>query len=175
MGRIWRRAAAGLLLALAAGSGAGGAEPAPPAGKLYEMEVLGVAPDPASGTPLVFLRARQERRELAMFIGPFEAQGIVLPLQGMRPPRPYTHDLALEAIHRLEGRVKRVVITEMRENTYFALLVLESRGRELSLDARPSDAIGLALRANAPIYAAEPAFASPPRADGPSDPPRGSP
>jgi bifunctional DNase/RNase len=122
------------------------------------MEVMGVAPDPGSGVPLLFLRAKEDKRELSMYIGPFEAQAIALPLEGARPPRPFTHDLTLEAIHRLQGRVKRVVITELRGETYFARLVLVARGEEIVLDCRPSDAIALALRAGVSIWAAEPAF-----------------
>ncbi len=139
------------------------AEPQGDAGPLYEMEVMGVAPDMESGAPLVYLRAKQDKRELSMFIGPFEAQGIILPLQGMRPPRPYTHDLMLEAIHRLKARVNRVIITEMRDNMYIANLVLDAQGQEVILDSRPSDAIGLALRENVPIFAAEKAFVRRPR------------
>jgi bifunctional DNase/RNase len=127
------------------------------------MEVMGVQADPQSGAPLVFLRGKQDKRELAMFIGPFEAQAIALPLQGIRPPRPYTHDLMLDALHRLQAKVKRVVITELRENTYFAQVVLEVRGQELVLDSRPSDAVALALREEVPILAAEAAFAKPSR------------
>ena len=132
-------------------------------GTLHEMEVMGVQPDPASGAPLVFLRSKQDKRELSMFIGPFEAQGIILPLQGMRLPRPYTHDLMLETIHRLKAKVKRVIITEMRDNTYFASLILDAQGQEVILDSRPSDAIALALRENVPILATEKAFVRPPR------------
>ena len=90
-----------------------------------------------------------------MFIGPFEAQGILLPLQQMRPPRPYTHDLMLEAIHRLQARLKRIIITALRGNTYYAEVILERQGQEVVLDARPSDAIALALRENVPILATE--------------------
>jgi uncharacterized protein len=139
------------------------AEPQETAGTLHEMEVVGVAADPASGAPLVYLRGKQDKRELSMFIGPFEAQGIILPLQGMRLPRPYTHDLMLETIHRLKAKLKRVVITEMRDNTYFANLILDAQGQELILDSRPSDAIALALRENVPILAAEKVFFRPPR------------
>jgi len=139
------------------------AEPGAATGTLYEMEVMGVAPDPESGAPLVFLRAKQDKRELSMFIGPFEAQGIILPLQGMRPPRPYTHDLMLETIHRLKARVKRVIITEMRDNIYIATLILDAQGQEVILDSRPSDAIALALRENVPILAAEKVFVRPTR------------
>jgi uncharacterized protein len=135
-------------------------------GILYEMEVMGVAPDPASGTPVVYLRSQKNKRELSMFIGPFEAQGILLPLQRIQPPRPYTHDLMLEAIHRLQAKVKRVVITELRDNTFFANLILDSQGKEVVLDCRPSDAIALALREQAPILAAEGAFVRAPRAGG---------
>ncbi|HXZ44925.1 MAG TPA: bifunctional nuclease family protein [archaeon] len=136
-------------------------------GVLYEMEVMGVAADPTSGAPIVYLRGLQDKRELSMFIGPFEAQGIALPLERIQPPRPYTHDLMLEAIHRLRGRVKRVIITELRDNTYFANLILEVEGKEVVLDSRPSDAIALALRENAPILAAEGAFVRAPRASRP--------
>src|SRR5512145_172628 len=76
---------------------------------VYEMEVMGVQADPQSGAPMVFLRGKQDKRELAMYIGPFEAQAIALPLQGIRPPRPYTHDLMLDALHRLKAKVKRIV------------------------------------------------------------------
>ncbi len=167
MRSVWKGTA---LAVVAAISGAQGMSPAGWAaqnqtvpGTLYEMEVIGVQPDPSSGAPLVFLRGKQDKRELSMFIGPFEAQGIILPLQGMRLPRPYTHDLMLETIHRLRAKVARVVITEMRDNTYFANLILDAQGQEVVLDSRPSDAIALALRENAPILAAEKAFARPSR------------
>jgi len=149
--------AATIILAAMAWAG----QPAAAGGPLYEMEVMGVAPDPTSGAPVVYLRGKEDKRELAMFIGPFEAQGIILPLERMRLPRPYTHDLMLETIHRLHARVKRVVITEMRENTYFANLVLDAQGQEVILDSRPSDAIALALREDVPILAAEQVFARP--------------
>jgi bifunctional DNase/RNase len=143
--------------------------PAEGKGPPHEMEVMGVAADPRSGAPVVFLRSKQDRRELTMFIGPAEAQAIALVLEGMRLPRPYTHDLALEAIHRLDGKVSRVVITEMRENTYFAVLVLERQGKEITLDARPSDAIAFALREHAPILATDAVLAAA-RAPGEKEP-----
>lgn len=134
-----------------AASMAPAAERPPSENATYEMEVMGVQADPQSGAPMVFLRGKQDKRELVMFIGPFEAQAIALPLQGVRPPRPYTHDLMLEALHRLKAKVKRVTITAIRENTYFASLVLDVQGQELILDSRPSDAIALALRCEVPI------------------------
>ena len=163
-----RSLAQGTIVAIVLLSGtAWAAEPQKTNGTLYPMEVMGVAPDPASGTPVVYLRGMQDKRDLSMFIGPFEAQGIILPLQRIQPPRPYTHDLMLEAIHRLRAKVKRVVITEMRDNTYFANLILDAQGKEVVLDSRPSDAIALALRENAPILAAEKAFVRTPQADRP--------
>jgi len=170
MSRAWRALAPALVtVAVAFPSVGWPAEPPPGPETLYEMEVMGVAPDPASGAPLVYLRGKQDKRELSMFIGPFEAQGIILPLQGMQLPRPYTHDLMLETIHRLKAKVKRVVITELRDNTYLANLILDAQGQEVVLDSRPSDAIALALRENAPILAAEKAFVRPPRGARPEE------
>ena len=138
-----------------------------------EMEVLGLQTDPQSGTPMLLLRGKQDRRELTIFIGPVEANAIAIPLQGMRPPRPLTHDLLVEVIHRLRGKVKRVVITEMRGGTYYANLILDVQGQEMILDSRPSDAIALALRENAPILAAEAAFVRSPGPEPPAE--RGKP
>jgi bifunctional DNase/RNase len=117
------------------------------------MEVMGVGVESQSGTPLVFLRSKADKRELVIAVGPFEAQGIALPLEGMKLPRPYTHDLMIEALRRLHARVKRVVITDLRDATYIAELTLDVQGKEMVLDARPSDAMALALRADAPILA----------------------
>jgi hypothetical protein len=160
-----------LVIALTSTAAWGGESPTSGAG-VYEMEVMGVQADPQSGAPMVFLRGKQDKRELAMFIGPFEAQAIALPLQGIRPPRPYTHDLMLDALHRLKAKVKRVVVTALRENTYFATVVLDVQGQEVALDSRPSDAIALALREDVPILAAEAAFARPSRSGAPE---RGAP
>lgn len=165
-----RRAMRSVLTALAvflAAATAWGAESPAPGGALHEMEVMGVQADPQSGAPMVFLRGKQDKRELGMFIGPFEAQAIALPLQGMRPPRPYTHDLMLDALHHLKAKVKRVVITSLRDNTYFADLILDVQGQDLRLDSRPSDAIALALREGAPILAAEAALARSPHSSTP--------
>jgi len=144
------------------GAGAGWAGAGQAEAPLQEMEVMGVAPDPGSGVPLLFLRSKTDKRELSMYVGPAEATAIAVPLEGIHPGRPTSHDLMLEAIHRLRGRVKRVVITELKGSTYLARLVLEAGGEELALDSRPSDAIALALREGAPIWAAEPAFRRPP-------------
>jgi bifunctional DNase/RNase len=160
-----------LVIALTSIAAWGGESPTIGTG-IYEMEVMGVQADPQSGAPMVFLRGKQDKRELAMFIGPFEAQAIALPLQGIRPPRPYTHDLMLDALHRLKAKVKRVIVTALRENTYFATVVLDVQGQEVVLDSRPSDAIALALREEVPILAAEAAFTRPSRSGPPE---RGTP
>jgi hypothetical protein len=163
------------VLAVVLAAAAAWAAESPTTGSTYEMEVMGIQADPQSGAPMVFLRGKQDKRELAMFIGPFEAQAIALPLQGAKPPRPFTHDLMLDVLHRLKAKVKRVVITGIRENTYFADLVLDVQGQEMLLDSRPSDAIALALREDAPILAAEAAFARAPRSGTPETGQRGTP
>jgi bifunctional DNase/RNase len=167
--RMWAPPAAFALAVAMLPAAARSAESPPAAVATYEMEVLGVQADPQSGTTMLLLRTKQGKRELNMFIGPVEANAIAIPLQGLRPPRPLTHDLLIEVIHRLKATVKRVVITQMRENTYYASLVLEAQGQELVLDSRPSDAIALALREDVPILAAEPAFVRPPRPEPPTE------
>jgi bifunctional DNase/RNase len=169
---MWVPAATFALAATLLPAGARSAE-SQAAGAAAEMEVLGLQTDPQSGTPMLLLRGKQDKRELTIFIGPVEANAIAIPLQGMRPPRPITHDLLVEVIHRLRGKVKRVVITELREGTYYANLVLEVQGQEMILDSRPSDAIALALRENAPILAAEAAFVRSPGSEPPAE--RGKP
>jgi hypothetical protein len=129
-----------------------GARAAEPKG-LHEMEVLGVATDQESGQPTILLRGKQGKQELTLFIGPFEAQSIAVPLQQMKPPRPLTHDLALSFLSTFHSRLRRVIISDLKDNTYYATLYLEADGKELTLDSRPSDAIALALRAGVPIYA----------------------
>ncbi len=131
------------------------APPSAPAGKTYVMEVMGLAADQASGQPVVILRAKEDKRELKMYIGPFEAQGIALPLQGLKPPRPFTHDLMSDILRQLNATLVKVVITDLRDKTYYARLHLRSQGRDIEVDSRPSDAIALALREKVPILADE--------------------
>lgn len=120
---------------------------------LHEMEVLGVATDQESGQITLLLRGKEGKQELTLFIGPFEAQSIAVPLQQIKPPRPLTHDLALSFLSTFHSHLRRVIISDLKENTYYATLYLEADGKELTLDSRPSDAIALALRAGVPIYA----------------------
>ncbi len=127
---------------------------------LHEMEVLGVATDQESGQVTLLLRSKEGKQELTLFIGPFEAQSIAVPLQQIKPPRPLTHDLALSFLSTFHSRLRRVIISDLKENTYYATLYLEADGKELTLDSRPSDAIALALRAGVPIYANDKALSS---------------
>ena len=156
-------ALAGLLLALPpTPTFPQNASPAP-----QEMEVLGVATDQQSGQPMVLLRGKTDRRALTMVIDPSAAVGIALPLQGVTPPRPFTHDLLLTVIRRAGYTLEKVVITDLKENTYFATLILRRGAEPLEIDSRPSDAIALALRAGAPILAAEAALKAPPEEKSP--------
>ncbi len=127
---------------------------------LYEMEVLGVAAAPGGDLPVgqagqtaVLLRSKEAKRELTLFVGPFEAQSIVVPLQQMKPLRPLTHDLTLSLLAAFRSHLGRVIISDFKDNTYYATLYIETDGKEITVDSRPSDAIALALRAGAPIYA----------------------
>jgi len=126
-----------------------------------EVEVRGMGIDPSSGTPVVRLVEKAKMgRELAIWIGPFEAQAIAMELEGVAAPRPLTHDLMKTLVEQLGARLDRVVIEDMRENTFFATLRLTGPGGgDLVLDARPSDAIALALRLHGPIVVVEEVFA----------------
>lgn len=155
-----------LLLLLLAFSTTPGLGDAQETGKLQEMEVLGVMADPG-GQARILLRTKTDKRGLSMVIGHFEAVGIALPLEGRTPPRPYTHDLILNVLRGFDATVIRAVITELKENTYYADLVLVIDGREMVFDSRPSDAVALALRAGVPILATEEVLEATPRAPRP--------
>lgn len=112
--------------------------------------------DPSSGQAgqtAILLRSKGTKRELTLFVGPLEAHSIAVPLQRMTPPRPLTHDLTLALLAALRSRVGRVMITDLKDNIYYATLYVETDGKEITVDSRPSDAIALALRTGAPIYA----------------------
>ncbi len=120
---------------------------------LIAVTVLGVARDPASGTPVVLLADAAGRRALPVWIGEPEAAAIALVLEGTAVERPLTHDLIKIMLDGLAVAVERAVITELRGGTFYARLILR-RGAELfSIDARPSDSIAIALRAQAPVLA----------------------
>jgi hypothetical protein len=123
-----------------------------------EAEVIGVLIDPRTQAPTVVLQGKRDGRQLAMTIGPAEATGIAVPLQGVTPPRPLTHDLFLTLFGRLKVSLTRVVITDLRNDIYYATVHLIGGGGELTLDSRPSDAIALAIRAKAPVLVEDRVF-----------------
>jgi len=117
-----------------------------------EMKVKGLMWDPVSRMPIVILRTQEGENLLPIFVGLFEANAIAQQLDGSLSPRPMTHDLLGNLIDALHARVDRVVITDLRDNTFFALIHLERSGEKLTIDARPSDAMALALRVKVPIF-----------------------
>jgi len=120
-----------------------------------EMKVKGLALDPLSNMPMIILRDEEEKRSLPIWVGLFEANAIALELEKISTPRPMTHDLFTEILSQLEARVVKIAVTELRENTFYALITVAIDGAEIEIDSRPSDAIALAVRAEAPIFAAE--------------------
>lgn len=132
--------------------------PAAPASTAQEVTVVAVVRDQHTQLPLVVLEGKRDKRTLAMVIGPAEATGIAVPLQGTVPPRPLTHDLFLTLFGRLSVTVSRAVIHDLREGTYYATLHMAGGGGPFTLDSRPSDAIALALRARAPVLVEDRVF-----------------
>jgi bifunctional DNase/RNase len=125
--------------------------PGPPAG-LHEVDVVAVMFDERAQQPVVVMESRRDKRTLSMAIGVAEATGIAVPLRGVTPPRPLTHDLFLTLFGRLNVSLKQVVITDFRDDVYYALVYLSAGGTDMTLDARPSDAIALALRAKVRVF-----------------------
>src|SRR5262245_11443601 len=133
-----------------------------------EVEVVAVMVDQNTQQPTVLLQGKRDKRSVALAIGLAEATGIAVPLQGVTPPRPLTHDLFLTLFGRLKGTLTRVVITDLRDDIYYAIVYLNAGGPEMQLDSRPSDAIALAIRAKVPVMVEERVFekaasAAPPR------------
>src|SRR5438270_5519027 len=127
-------------------------------GTVIEVTVAGLGIAPPSSLPLLLLKERNGERVLPVGIGPLEAQAIVMPLQGVRPPRPMTHDIFVEILSSLGGHLRRVEITDLIDSTFHARLMLETGGEERIYDIRPSDAVALAVRTETPIFVAEDVF-----------------
>lgn len=122
---------------------------------MIEVTVAHLGLDRSSNTPVVILKEKDGTRVLPIWIGPAEASAIAMVIQGVKAPRPMTHDLLKQLVIGLGAELRRVVISQVKENTYFAELLM-SRNEELfQLDARPSDSIALALRLHAPIYTSD--------------------
>jgi uncharacterized protein len=122
---------------------------------MIEMELTGVRVELPSNQPIVLLRERAGERYLPIWIGAAEAAAIALSLQGVVTPRPMTHDLLKDILDDFTIGVDRVVVTELRDSTFFATIELQQRGERSEISARPSDAIALAVRMSVPIFASE--------------------
>lgn len=118
-----------------------------------KVTVYGVSFDVASKQPIVLLKVEGKNRFLPIWIGHPEAAAILMKLQNAELPRPMTHDLLAAIIEQLSANVASVLVTELRDNTFYAVLQLEAGGQEIRVDSRPSDAIALAVRTDAPIFA----------------------
>src|SRR5438445_9652018 len=123
--------------------------------QLVPMSIKGLMLDPVSNSPIVVLKDEEEKFFLPIWVGIFEANAIALQLENVTTPRPMTHDLLRNMISELDARVTRVVINDLRDSTFFAQIRLITGDKTLELDARPSDAIALALRTEAPIFVAQ--------------------
>ena len=122
---------------------------------MQEMVIYGVSFDMVGKQPIVLLKTVDGNKFLPIWIGHPEAASILMKLQGASTPRPMTHDLLCEMLGELDVKCTQVAVTELRENTFFASITLSVNGKEMEIDSRPSDAIALAVRAGAPIFAAE--------------------
>lgn len=118
-----------------------------------EVKIRALMMDPNSGTPIIILKDVNSETMLPIWVGAYEANAIALEIEKIAPQRPMTHDLLRNLIVEMGASVERVVITELRDNTFFAVIEMRSLdGTAMMLDSRPSDAIALALRADCPIY-----------------------
>ena len=122
---------------------------------MIKMEIKGLLMDPVSNMPVVILRDAENGLFLPIWVGIFEANAIALEMEKVQTPRPMTHDLLKNVLAQLDTRVERVVINDLRENTFFARIHLIQKDSTLQVDSRPSDAIALALRSQAEIFVEE--------------------
>lgn len=120
-----------------------------------QMMIKGLMIDPITNMPIIVLRDQEGQRTLPIWVGVFEANAIALQIENVQTPRPMTHDLLKNVISDLDASVERVVVCSLKENTFYATIHLRCRQSAISIDARPSDAIALALRTQSPIYVDE--------------------
>jgi len=120
-----------------------------------EMKVKGLALDPLSNMPMIILHDEEDKRSLPIWVGLFEANAIALELEKIQTARPMTHDLIKNILTSLNARVAKIVVNDLRENTFYAVIHLRLGSSDISVDSRPSDAIALALRVGAPIFVDE--------------------
>jgi uncharacterized protein len=117
-----------------------------------EMTIRGLMVDPITNMPIIILRDKDGQKVLPIWVGVFEANAIALQIENVTTPRPMTHDLLRNVITDLQATILRIVVSELKENTFYALIYLQRDGEIMAIDARPSDAIALALRARVPIF-----------------------
>jgi len=117
-----------------------------------EMKISGLMPDPMTNMPIVVLKDQASGTVLPIWVGAYEANAIALEIEKITTPRPMTHDLLKNLLVGLETIVRKVVVTELRDDTFFAVIWLERDGQTISIDSRPSDALALALRMDCPIF-----------------------
>jgi uncharacterized protein len=122
---------------------------------MQRMDIYGVSFDLVGKQPIVLLKTADGNKFLPIWIGHPEAAAILMRIQGATTPRPMTHDLLSDMLGKLDAEVVQVTVTELRDNTFYASITVHVNGSEIEVDSRPSDAIALAVRADAPIYAAD--------------------
>ena len=122
---------------------------------MHEMVIYGVSFDLVGKQPIVLLKTKDGNKYLPIWIGQPEAAAILMKLQGASTPRPMTHDLLNDLLEQLDAKCERVSVTELRDNTFYASITISVNGSEIEVDSRPSDAIALAVRVQAPIFVAE--------------------
>jgi uncharacterized protein len=119
---------------------------------MQEMNIYGVSFDMVGKQPIVLLKTQSGNKFLPIWIGSNEATAILMKLQGVETPRPMTHDLLADMVHQVNAEIVRVSVTELRENTFIAVITVRLESGEVEIDARPSDALALAVRVDAPIF-----------------------
>ena len=120
-----------------------------------EMKIRGLMVDPSTNMPIVILKDVNGDALLPIWVGPYEANAIAMEIEKSSAPRPMTHDLLKNLMQGLNGQLQRVVVSELRDDTFYAVIWMDQQGETVTLDARPSDALALALRADCPIFVEE--------------------
>lgn len=120
-----------------------------------EMTIKGLMIDPITNMPIVILKDKEGNRILPIWVGIFEANAIALQIENISTPRPMTHDLLKNVLGDLEANVQKIVVCELKDNTFYAMIYVDREGKIIAIDSRPSDAIALALRTKSPIYVEE--------------------
>ncbi len=120
-----------------------------------EMKIRGLMVDPSTNMPIVILKDIHGDAVLPIWLGLYEANAIALEIEKATPPRPMTHDLLRNLVRGLNAHVERIVVSELKDDTFYAVIWMEQDGESISLDARPSDALALALRSDCPIFVSE--------------------